>query len=49
MSDVGYSSEERKLIEQYRRLPEKIKKLVREQIDIYSEPNKLLPKPTKKV
>lgn len=45
----GLTSEERSLIDQYRTLPDKIKKLVREQIEVYSEPNELLPKTNKKV
>ncbi len=43
------SSEERRLLNQYRLLPEKIKKTIREQIEIYSEPNELLSKSDKKV
>lgn len=45
----GLSSEERRLINQYRTLPDKIKKTIRDQIEIYSEPNELLFKSDKKV
>ncbi len=38
------SSEERRLLNQYRSLPDKIKKTIREQIEVYSEPNELLSK-----
>lgn len=48
MSDV-YSSEERKLIEQYRKLPEQLRELVRHQLAIYSSSGELLSKPNKKV
>lgn len=48
MSD-GLSSEERRLLNQYRSLPDKIKKTIREQIEVYSEPNELLSKSDKKV
>ncbi len=44
-----YSSEERQLIRQYRSLPDKIKKTIRDQIEVYSEPSELLPKQDKKV
>lgn len=43
------SSEERRLLNQYRSLPDKIKKTIREQIEVYSEPNELLSKSDKKV
>lgn len=43
------TTEERKLVEQYRQLPEQLKKLVRQQLDIYTTPSELLPKNTKKV
>ena len=43
------SSEERQIIEQYRSLPEKLKKLVQEQLDVYCAPSELLPKTNKKV
>ncbi len=43
------TAEERKLLEQYRQLPEQLKKLVRQQLDIYTTPSELLPKNTKKV
>ena len=43
------SSEERQLIEQYRSLPEKLKKLVQEQLDVYCAPSELLSKTNKKV
>ncbi|GEM_PF-2337511 len=45
----GLSSEERRLINQYRTLPDKIKKTIRDQIEIYSEPNELVFKSDKKV
>lgn len=43
------TSEERIIINQYRALPDKIKKIIREQIEVYSEPNELLSKHDKKV
>ncbi len=43
------SSEERQIVEQYRSLPEKLKKLVQEQLDVYCAPSELLPKTSKKV
>lgn len=43
------TTEERKLVEQYRQLPEQLKKLVRQQLDIYTTPSELLPKNAKKV
>lgn len=47
--ELTYSSEERKLVEQYRSLPEQLKKLVRDQLTVYCSPNELLPKNNKKV
>ena len=44
-----YSFEERQLIRQYRSLPDKIKKTIRDQIEVYSEPSEILPKQDKKV
>lgn len=49
MSDVGYSSEERKLIEIYRSLPDKLKKVAYDQLEILSGADETLPKHTKKV
>lgn len=43
------TTEERRIINQYRALPDKIKKIIREQIEVYSEPNELLSKHDKKV
>lgn len=45
----GLTSEERDIINKYRTLPDKIKKTIRDQIEVYSEPNELLPKSNKKV
>ncbi len=45
----GYSIEEREIIEKYRGLPDKLKKLVRDQIEVLSTPEELLPKTEKKV
>ncbi len=42
-----YSSEEREIIIKYRRLPDKIKKLVRDQLEIYGERSELLPNKNK--
>lgn len=42
-----YSSEEREIISKYRRLPDKIKKLVRDQLEIYGERSELLPNKNK--
>lgn len=36
-----FTSEERDLIKKYRSLPEKIKKLVRDQLDVYCQPNEI--------
>ena len=44
-----YSSEERKIIEQYRSLPKQLKKLVRDQLEVYCAPNELLSNTDKKV
>lgn len=43
------SAEERKVLEQYRNLPEQLRKLIRQQLDVYSSPEELLFKPDKKV
>ena len=43
------TSEERDFISKFRTLPDKIKKTIRDQIEVYSEPNELLPKTNKKV
>lgn len=48
-TDEIYSFEERQLIRQYRSLPDKIKKTIRDQIEVYSEPSEILPKQDKKV
>lgn len=45
----AYSSEERKIIEQYRSLPKQLKKLVRDQLEVYCAPNELLSNTDKKV
>lgn len=47
MSDT-YSSEERRIIAQYRNLPEQLRELVRQQLDVYSS-SEALPKNGKKV
>lgn len=44
-----YSSEERELIEKYRALPDKIKKLVRDQLNVYNSTEELVFKKDKKV
>lgn len=44
----GCSSEERKLVEQYRSLPAALKELVRQQLDVYCQPSELLNKPNRK-
>lgn len=43
------TAEERKVLEQYRNLPEQLRKLIRQQLDVYSSPEELLFKPDKKV
>lgn len=48
-SPLSYTTEERELIEKYRNLPEQLKKLVRDQLDIYSSHNELIYKADKKV
>ncbi len=48
-SDSLFSSEELRILTLYCTLPDKIKKTIREQIEVYSEPNELLSKPDKKV
>lgn len=45
----AYTSEEREIIAKYRRLPDKIKKLVRDQLEVYGERSELLPDKNKKV
>ena len=49
MGDSSYSSEAREIILKYRTLPEKLKKMVRDNLEVYSESNELLPKKDKKV
>lgn len=49
MGDGSYSSEEREIILKYRTLPEKLKKMIRDNLEVYSESNELLPKKDKKV
>ena len=49
MGDSSYSSEEREIILKYRTLPEKLKKMFRYNLEVYSESNELLPKKDKKV
>lgn len=44
-----YTSEEREIISKYRRLPDKIKKLIRDQLEVYGERSELLPDKNKKV
>ncbi len=44
----NYSSEERQIIEQYRKLPEQLRELVRQQLDVYSS-SEVLSKNGKKV
>ncbi len=46
--DKEYSADEHNLIIQYRRLPEALKELVRQQLDVYSSPEDLLNKSHKK-
>ncbi len=48
MGDTAYSSEERRIIAQYRNLPEQLRELVRQQLDVYSS-SEALPKNGKKV
>ena len=43
------TAEESKIFEQYRRLPEQLRKLIRQQLDVYSSPEELLSKSDKKV
>lgn len=43
------TAEERKVLEQYRNLPEQLRKLIRQQLDVYSSTEELLFKPDKKV
>lgn len=43
------TAEERKILEQYRSLPEQLRKLIRQQLDVYSSPEELLSKSDKKV
>lgn len=45
----AYTSEEREIITKYRRLPDKIKKLIRDQLEVYGERSELLPDKNKKV
>lgn len=45
----AYTSEEREIISKYRRLPDKIKKLIRDQLEVYGERSELLPDKNKKV
>lgn len=49
MSAPTMTSEESKVLEQYRNLPEQLRKLIRQQLDIYSSPEEILFKPNKKV
>ncbi len=49
MGDTRYSSEECEIIEKYRALPDKLKKMVREQLEVYSSPEELISKKDKKV
>ncbi len=44
----NYTADERKIIEQYRSIPDKLKVLVRQQLEIYTAPGELLSKPQKK-
>lgn len=49
-SDVErYSEEEKDLIKKYRSLDKRIKKIIRDQLEVYSEPEELLPKKDNKV
>lgn len=48
-SVTQYTAEEKDIIEKYRTLPEKLKKLVRDQLEIYSSPNEIVSKTNKKV
>lgn len=45
----AYSKEERELIDRYRNLPEKLKKLIRDQLEIYSSSEEIVSNPNKKV
>lgn len=43
------TAEERKVLEQYRSLPEQLRKLIRQQLDVFTAPEELLSKTDKKV
>lgn len=49
LSSESYSVEERSIIASYRKLPEALKKLVRDQLEVYGETEELLSKNNKKV
>ncbi len=49
MHTPALTAEESKILEQYRSLPEQLRKLIRQQLDVYSSPEELLSKSDKKV
>lgn len=48
-NSAALTTEERKILEQYRNLPEQLRKLVRQQLEVYNSSEELLFKPDKKV
>lgn len=48
-SGAPLTTEESKVLEQYRNLPEQLRKLIRQQLDVYNSSEELLFKPDKKV